>query len=268
MKYARGFLMAWGNFTAIPCPYGKWHESSRSGMLCMLPLVGTCLGVITAAVMALLEYISAPPLLTGAVVTAAYFLCTGFIHLDGFMDCSDAVMSRRPELEERQRILKDPSAGAFAVISVVIMLMVFAACMVTLAAEFSAAAAFLPPVIFTVSRGVASGAVIRHPAMGKSQYADLGAKGGRFQAAELAALAVACLLPVFACCVISVLLTGDMRLLMLLLMPALAAAAAAAVTGRNDRKQLGGMNGDIGGHMIVMGEAAGMLAAALLVCII
>ena len=37
------------------------------------------------------------------------------------MDCNDAIMSRRP-LEERQRILKDSTVGAFAVVTVVFAL--------------------------------------------------------------------------------------------------------------------------------------------------
>ena len=49
---------------------------------------------------------------------------------------------------------------------------------------------------------------------------------------------------------------------------ALLAAAVCAITeliiGALDRKALGGMNGDISGHMITSGEMAGLLAAAIL----
>ena len=34
--------------------------------------------------------------------------------------------------------------------------------------------------------------------------------------------------------------------------------------GDSDRRQLGGMSGDVSGHMLVTGEAVGVLAAALL----
>ena len=38
----------------------------------------------------------------------------------------------------------------------------------------------------------------------------------------------------------------------------------ALIIGALDRSSLGGMNGDISGHMITSGEMAGMLAAAIL----
>ena len=136
-KHIRGFLMAWGNFSAIPCPYHKWHDESRKAMLCMLPVVGIMLSMIVCIAWWVLDLIGVPAILTGAVLTALYFMANGFIHLDGFMDCSDAILSRRPELEERQRILKASDVGAFAVISVMLMSIIFAASMMTLAEDFS-----------------------------------------------------------------------------------------------------------------------------------
>ena len=44
MKYIRGFLMAWGCFCRIPCPYRKWNEDDRYAMLNMFPFVGLLLG--------------------------------------------------------------------------------------------------------------------------------------------------------------------------------------------------------------------------------
>ena len=177
-KYIRGFLMAWGNFSAIPCPYHKWHDESRKAMLCMLPVVGIMLSVIVCIAWWVLDLIGVPAILTGAVLTALYFMANGFIHLDGFMDCSDAILSRRPELEERQRILKASDVGAFAVISVMIMSIIFAASMMTLAEDFSLEKAAVMIVIMVISRGMAADHVGRKPAMKTSQYADLGAEIG------------------------------------------------------------------------------------------
>ena len=44
------------------------------------------------------------------------------MHMDGFMDVNDAIMSRRP-LEDRLRILKDSTVGAFAVITVMFLVL-------------------------------------------------------------------------------------------------------------------------------------------------
>ena len=94
--------------------------------------------------------------------------CTGFLHLDGYMDVCDAVLSRR-DLATRQKILKDSHCGAFAVI-----------CMVLLAAGQCALFAGAPwlrllplGAIPVASRACASVAVQRLRPMGTSQYAAM-----------------------------------------------------------------------------------------------
>ena len=46
---------------------------------------------------------------------------------------------------------------------------------------------------------------------------------------------------------------------------AVVTAGSALLTGIYDRKKLGGMNGDISGHMITLSEMFGMMTLALLV---
>ena len=113
-----GFFMAWGMFLAIPCPKKIWRESARRRMVACLPLVGLIAGLVWAGCVWLSAFL---PLPLGALLCAAApWLVTGFLHLDGFMDVCDAVLSRR-DLETRQRILKDSHCGAFAVICLVLL---------------------------------------------------------------------------------------------------------------------------------------------------
>lgn len=51
-------------------------------------------------------------------------LVTGGIHLDGFLDTQDA-MSSYQERERRLEILKDPRAGAFAIISGIVYFLIY-----------------------------------------------------------------------------------------------------------------------------------------------
>ena len=284
MKYLIGFLMAWGNFSAIPCPYRGWHEESRKAMLTALPLVGLMLALITAVCWWLLEMAGLPAVFTGTAVTAVYFCCTGFIHLDGFMDCSDAIMSRRPELEERQRILKDPTVGAFAVICVVLMFMIFAASAAALAGEwavpFGYAKGSVSPLgfnllnkflvlagIMVTSRYIAASDVLRRPAMSSSQYAELGqAKESGFGGREGVVLSLVSSFLIVVMMFIAAELPGALMLSRMMLVyggAVIAAAVTAGITGCRDRRNLGGMNGDIAGHMITMSEMMGMAAAAV-----
>ena len=94
--------MAWGMFLAIPCPRKIWSESARQKMLVCMPLVGLLAGGVWAGAWLLLR--GAPGPVRAAVCAAAPWLVTGFMHLDGYMDVCDAVLSRR-DLATRQRIL-------------------------------------------------------------------------------------------------------------------------------------------------------------------
>ena len=276
-KYIRGFLMAWGNFSAVPCPYHKWHEESRKAMLTMLPLVGLMLAVIVCVAWWLLDFIGAPAILTGTVLTALYFMANGFIHLDGFMDCSDAILSRRPELEERQRILKASDVGAFAVISVMLMAMIFASSMITLTDGFSFEKASMLLITMMISRAMAADYVGRKPAMKTSQYADLGSadntnlnadKKKKLSSWEQGILNLMIVIPVLA---VPRLVIGDgegFPYLGVFSAVALIVLVAAMTAGKCAIKQLGGMNGDIAGYMIVMSETIGVLTAAILTSVL
>lgn len=277
MKYLRGFLMAWGNFCAVPCPYHKWHDESRKAMLSMLPIVGILLAAIVVAAWWILDLIGVPYILTGVLVTAIYFCSTGFIHMDGFMDCSDAILSRRPELSERQRILKASDVGAFAVISVMLMILVFAASMITLAEEFNIQRAGMLAGIMIISRSMAADSVLRKPAMKISQYADIGTSGAAADGAAGEPKTTKNKTECFVLSLIAVLTivilpqicnSGAENKLMedlILYTPIVVVLAAAVIAGKYARKQLGGMNGDIAGYMVVMSEMFGILAAALMV---
>ena len=115
-----GFFMAWGMFLAIPCPKKIWSETARRKMLACLPFVGIVVGAVWALCAWLAWYLPHP--LGAALCAAAPWLVTGFLHLDGFMDVCDGILSRR-DLETRRRILKDSHCGAFAVICMVLLAM-------------------------------------------------------------------------------------------------------------------------------------------------
>ena len=270
--------MAWGCFCWIPCPYKKWNEDDRAAMLGMLPLVGTGLGLVTALIGAAVCALTSQPLLAGAVITACYFVMTGFIHLDGFMDVCDAVMPRHPSLTERRRILKDPHTGSFAAVSMALMLLVFAGSAAVLSQAWTVSALIVIAVT-TVSRCCSAVTVLREKPMETSQYANADFASGGGLAKGLPAIIVTVL--VLACCVGMCFLIPQISWVTPGTMPwqlaaagvaaswrLLAAAAVCALTalimGAINRKALGGMNGDISGHMITSGEMAGLLAAALL----
>ena len=260
-KYFTAFMMSMTMFCAIPCPFHKWDDESRPLMTLFLPLVGVWIGILWTLCAWLLRLVSAPALVAGALLCAFPFLITGGMHMDGFLDVVDAKKSWR-DLEERRRILKDPHAGAFAVICLVIMLIVFTGAMADIAEEFSIKSCSLLVVIFTASRTVSAREVIMRKPMSTSQYSQLDEPGR----ARDTIPAIVILVVVLGICE---LIMSDMSWWALIAelysnIIALTVMVAAFITCSIDCRKLGGMNGDISGHMITISELFGVLVMALI----
>lgn len=94
-----------GTYLAIPCPYKVWDDALRPWQIVCLPPVGLIVGGLWALCAALFAHFRFTGFLAAAILTALPFLVTGFFHLDGFLDCCDAILSRR-DLVTRQKILR------------------------------------------------------------------------------------------------------------------------------------------------------------------
>ena len=241
-----GFFMAWGMFLGIPCPVKVWDEKARHHMLACLPFVGCIVGGLWALAAFLLDLISCPKPIEALVLFVLPWLMTGFIHVDGYMDVCDAILSRRG-LETRRRILKDPHSGAFAVICVVLLSIALFA----LFLSNESGAELLPLGLIPVStRACAAIAVSLLRPMSTSQYSGLAEKR-RLWAIVFPALALA------ASIAVPIVLYG---------LSGLAPAAAAigycafAFLGFKD---LDGMNGDVSGFALTLGEFIGCAVLVL-----
>ena len=241
VKWWYAFWMCWGMFCAIPCPVKIWDEKARPRMLSCFPF----LGLVVGGLWCLLTFLPAG----GArafLLTAAPFLLTGCIHLDGFMDCCDAIFSRR-DLEKRQQILKDSHVGSFAVIGMTLL----ALCSFALWLD-SGEVPLVPLVLLPVAvRSAAAIAVTCMKPMGHSQYAGVFDKQERW---NTLCLPVVCLL--LSC---SLALVWGWQ--------GIAPAAGAVGYGLAvwyASRQLGGMSGDVSGFALTLGELCGAAALALL----
>ena len=123
----RSIIIAFSMYSRIPMPHISWEDEDMRYMFVFFPFVG--------AVIAGVEYLcrmagvklGLEPVFVAAVMTVIPLIITGGIHLDGYMDTSDALSSYRSR-EERLRILKDAHIGAFAVIKTIyLMLLCFGA---------------------------------------------------------------------------------------------------------------------------------------------
>lgn len=247
-KFIDAFFMAWGMFCAIPCPCKRWNDTQRPKMILFLPVIGLILGLIWCAAALLLGYLDISGLFGAAVLTIIPYLLTGFIHLDGYMDCCDAILSRR-DLPERQRILKDSTVGAFAVICICILMLLTAGAFSACTPNVIGLSLLFIPVI---SRGVSGIAVNRVAPIGHSSYAGSYATGVKksysIVLAGMVILAVGASIAVNSWYGLSAIGT-------------LLGSTFAIFSGT---KNLGGMSGDISGFGITIGEAAGIVTLAVI----
>lgn len=243
--WLHAFAMCQSMFCAIPFPCKIWDEEARDKMLQCLPLVGLEIGVIWCALGWLCRVLPLPGLLKGLALALYPFLVTGFLHLDGFMDVTDAVKSCR-DLQRRREILKDSHVGSFAVIGVAMLLLGQFVCMASVPGNAPLGVLCLIP---AVSRCGSTLAVTMLPAMSTSQYA--GQKKNKGNVVVIAGMLALFLLA-------GVCLWGKFGLV------PVGTGVGYALALRKGYKSLEGMNGDIAGYALTIGELCGVAVYALL----
>lgn len=118
----RGFLIALTFFTRIPLPVPQditAEEFTRSYRF--YPLVGLIIGLLLWLLAKVLVPFY-PPLVLGTLLLGAELMLTGGIHLDGFMDSMDGLLSARSP-ERILEIMKDSRVGAHASMALVGLLL-------------------------------------------------------------------------------------------------------------------------------------------------
>ena len=102
-------------FTSIPVGKGVGIEDAARGFY-LIPLIGLIEGAIVGGALYFAKVVELPALIASCVAMALHAVVTGGLHLDGFIDYSEAVASHRRGAEAL-RVMKDPRKGAFALIA-------------------------------------------------------------------------------------------------------------------------------------------------------
>jgi len=239
--------MALGMFLGIPLPFHVWDEKLTTVMVATLPLVGLVVGAIWWGVAVLLMLPSFPIVIVAALVTVAPFFIAGFIHLDGYMDTSDALYSWRP-LEDRLRILEDSLVGAFAVVMLAILFLLQFAAVFTIVSSGRFLALFI--VITILSRSLAAFCMFALKHNKVSHYLnDMKSISGKIFVLCIALAAIG----------FAVFYAGPYGLIV----------CGAVIIGygwamRKVHKAFEGISGDLLGFSIVISELCGLVALALI----
>lgn len=239
MNLYESFVIAFSMYSRIPMPKVEWSEKGMKYAMCFFPFVGAVLGLLLYGVFWLLSQAGVSEWTRAAVLTALPVLVTGGIHVDGYLDTSDALQSWQPA-EKKLEILKDPHVGAFGVIRVIVYFMLTAAVMGEMNRETMALYAgglFL-------SRTLSGLSVVWFPCAKNSGLAATFADGAAKKKVR----------GIFLCYLlaVSVYLTvcGEKSGVLMLL----GAAAVFWYYDRMAKKQFGGITGDLAGYFLCVCE--------------
>lgn len=244
-----GFIMALSMFTILPVPYKVWKDEAVRHMMKLYPLVGIFVGVINYVVFRLTDYFNLSTILISALTMVTPFIITGMLHLDGFMDVCDALLSRRDK-KEKVRILKDPNTGAFSVISLGILFIIDFASTYTLVENRTSIIGII--IIPIISRSLMGIMLLKKEAMKESSLGSYFKKGTTK-------------VDILILYIFLIIASGLFMLLGIkfILVP-LAMIIIAILSVEKSIKELGGISGDITGYGLVLSEVLGILILSII----
>ena len=245
-----GFIMAISMFTILPIPYKAWKDEAVRHMMKFYPLVGLVVGLINYTVFIVTEYFNLSNILISAITMVTPFIITGMLHLDGYMDVCDALLSRSDQ-KEKIRILKDPNTGAFAVISLCILLIIdFSATYTLVENKVNVLGIIIIPII---SRSLMGLMLLKKESMKESSLGSYFKKGtGKIDIWILYLfLIISSLAFVFLIGFKFILVPTSMIIVVIL-------------SVNKSTKELGGMSGDSAGYGLVIAEVIGILILSII----
>ena len=230
MRRALSFLTPLGG-AATPSP----------GALAWFPVVGAGLGLVLGVVWWLADRLWAAPV-AAAIVVVADLALTGMLHFDGMVDAADGLLPPLSDPARRLEVMADPATGAFGVgVGVTVLLL-----------RWASLAALAPSPALLGALWCASRLAMAHAAR-NVPYARRTGLASAFLEPGRGGLPVAGML---LGAVLVAAGRGDA-----VVGVAVLGIVAAAVLGLAVRR-VGGFTGDVLGAAGMVGETAGLLAAA------
>lgn len=249
MTAIRALCVAFSIYSKIPMPRFAWEEKELQYHLIFFPWVGAVIGLLLLGWQKFAETFHPGSVAKTLVGMAIPLLITGGFHVDGYMDTMDAFHSYGPR-EEKLRILKDPHIGAFSVIRLAVLGLLYGAAFSELCRE----ALVVFALVFFASRCLSGLSVISFPAAK--------AEGMLFTFASSAKGANR---PVRFFLLLQLLLCGGLMMWVHVCFGGLALAALLVCFlyyRYRSVKELGGITGDTAGYFVTVSETAAAVVLA------
>jgi cobalamin 5'-phosphate synthase/cobalamin synthase len=121
-KGLQSLVVAFQFLTRLPLPVTvPFNETTIPGSVVFFPFAGAIIGLL-AATSGLLLQLWIPALPAAVLMLGIWIALSGGLHLDGWMDTADGVLSHRSR-ERMLEIMKDSRVGAMGVIAGVLLLL-------------------------------------------------------------------------------------------------------------------------------------------------
>ena len=119
MSVIKSLVIAFSMYSKIPMPHLELEEKDMRYVMGFFPLAGLVIGAVIYGWVYISGLLNVPDISRTLVLVVIPVLITGGIHIDGYMDTSDALNSYG-DREKKLDILKDSHIGAFAVIKLLV----------------------------------------------------------------------------------------------------------------------------------------------------
>ncbi|WP_175487346.1 adenosylcobinamide-GDP ribazoletransferase [Alteribacillus persepolensis] len=117
----QGFQMAAAFLSIFPAKNAVWDTKTARYAVFFFPICGALIGLVTWAAYIVLESLYLPAYILAFFIVLLSVVLHGGLHLDGWMDVSDAAFSWRDK-EQKLEIMKDSRTGAAAVWTTIFLL--------------------------------------------------------------------------------------------------------------------------------------------------
>jgi len=233
-------------------PFLKKVQERRvtpSGLAIYLPTVGLILGALLAFVSWSLAALQVNQILSGVLVSIAWLILTGGIHLDGLMDTADGIFSHQSR-ERMLEIMKDSRVGNFGVMAGFVVLALKCACLAVIPQPMLPFVLLLLPIWSRWCEVCAIGTYpyLRSEGLGKIWHDTTNSRD----------ILLSLFVPMATTVVVA--LSGHMDSLFLVLATIASGLSAAYLINR----KLKGHTGDTYGATVELSESVGLLLFALM----
>ncbi|MDO4789171.1 MAG: adenosylcobinamide-GDP ribazoletransferase [Johnsonella sp.] len=249
MNILRSLIMVFGMYSKIPMPKIEWEEKNMKYMMMLFPLVGLFEGLLFFGLWKILFFFKISEYLRAGLITVFPLLYTGGIHMDGFLDTSDALGSHLGR-ERKLDILKDCHIGGSALTAALVYIILYYSAALSLKEE---AQIIILSLIFIISRAYSALSVLC--------FRNARGEGSLMQLRNASERALSCAILILIILIFS--------LAAALYRPSIGIVSSISlyICFYYNRlfvcRQFGGITGDIAGFFLQLAELVGILAIAL-----